>query len=293
MSLPAQPALLAAPPAHGASLAFRLAPGADVRAALIRLQQGFSPSWGVAGLGEPLVAALGATVPGLHGFPALSGPACATPSTQQALYFLLGNTERSAVFDATEKVKALLGSAFVLEDAQDTFCYAGGRDLTGYEDGTENPKGDDATAAALAVGESGMAGSSFVAVQRWVHDLARFNAYPLPTRNAMIGRDRDSNEELADAPASAHVKRSAQEGFEPPAFMLRRSLPWSTGKTQGLEFIAYGRSLRAFEQILRRMMGLEDGIVDALFDFSRPITGGYYWCPPVMNRKLDLRLLDI
>ncbi|RTL47937.1 MAG: Dyp-type peroxidase [Rhodocyclaceae bacterium] len=293
MNLPAQPAIVAPPPTHGASLTFRLAPAADARSALVRLQQGFSPSWGVAGLGEPLLAALGKTVPGLHTFTALSGPGCAAPSTQQALCCLLGSRERSAVFDTVEKVKALLGTDFVLDDAQDTFCYAGGRDLTGYEDGTENPKGDDAPAAALAEGAPGMAGSSFVAVQRWVHDLARFNGHPLPTRNAMIGRDRDSNEELADAPASAHVKRSAQESFEPPAFMLRRSLPWSNGKTQGLEFIAYGRSLQAYEQVLRRMMGLEDGIVDALFDFSRPLTGGYYWCPPVMDGKLNLRLLGI
>ena len=293
MRLPAQAAILKPPPAHGASLAFRLLPGADPRAALRRLQQGFDPAWGLAGLGEPLLAALGKTVPGLHGFTALAGPGCTAPASQQALWFLLGGSERSPVFDATEKLKVLLAGDFVLEDAQDTFLYAGGRDLTGYEDGTENPKDEAAEAAALALGEPGLAGSSFVAVQRWQHDLARFKARRPEARDAMIGRERESNEELADAPASAHVKRSAQEDFEPAAFMLRRSMPWSTGKAQGLEFIAFGRSLQAFEQVLRRMMGLEDGIVDALFDFSRPISGGYYWCPPLQDGKLDLALLGL
>jgi hypothetical protein len=23
------------------------------------------------------------------------------------------------------------------------------------------------------------------------------------------------------------------------------------------------------------------GVVDGLFTFSRPVTGGYYWCPPL------------
>jgi len=39
---------------------------------------------------------------------------------------------------------------------------------------------------------------------------------------AMFGRRRDDNEEIADAPPSAHVKRTAQESFEPEAFVLRR-----------------------------------------------------------------------
>jgi putative iron-dependent peroxidase len=41
------------------------------------------------------------------------------------------------------------------------------------------------------------------------------------------------------------------------------------------------------------MAGLEDGIVDGLFMFSRPVSGGYYWCPPVENGRLDLALLGV
>ncbi|MOA55329.1 Dyp-type peroxidase family protein [compost metagenome] len=56
-------------------------------------------------------------------------------------------------------------------------------------------------------------------------------------------------------------------------------------------FLAFGHSFDAFEAQLRRMAGLDDGIVDALFRFSRPISGGYYWCPPMHDGHLDLRLL--
>ena len=59
------------------------------------------------------------------------------------------------------------------------------------------------------------------------------------------------------------------------------------------EFIAYCKSLEAFEQVLRRMAGLDDGIVDALFTFSRPVTGGYYWCPPVKSGRLDLSFVGL
>jgi porphyrinogen peroxidase len=41
------------------------------------------------------------------------------------------------------------------------------------------------------------------------------------------------------------------------------------------------------------MTGEEDGITDATFRFSRPISGSYFWCPPVANGKLDLRALGL
>ncbi len=72
--------------------------------------------------------------------------------------------------------------------------------------------------------------------------------------------------------------------------MVRRSMPWATGSERGLEFVAFGHSFEAFERVLRRMAGEEDGIVDGLFAFSRPVRGGYYWCPPVKGGRIDLAL---
>jgi len=59
----------------------------------------------------------------------------------------------------------------------------------------------------------------------------------------------------------------------------------------GLMFAAFGHSLDAFEAQWRRMLGLEDGVSDALFRFSQPLSGSYYWCPPVHQGQIDLRLL--
>lgn len=289
----AQPRILAAPPALARSVTLCLVPQADPRPCLRKFRDAWAPSWGVVGVGEPLVGALGATVPGLRTFPALSGAACAVPSTQQALWLRFGGDNRSAIFDRSEKALALLVPAFALDDVLDAFLYSGGRDLTGYEDGTENPKGEAAIEATLVDSGEGVKHSSFAAVQKWVHDLARFRAFSAEQRDATIGRRIQDNEEIEDAPASAHVKRTAQESFDPPAFMLRQSLAWATGREQGLEFVAYVESLDRFERELRRMVGHDDGIVDALFTFSRPVTGGYYWCPPVAGGRLDLSLLGI
>jgi putative iron-dependent peroxidase len=220
----------------------------------------------------------------------MSGPGCVVPSTQDALWIRLCGPDRGVVFDAGRIVRDLLSEAFVLSDTLDTFTYHGGRDLTRFEDGTENPKGDAAMEAAIV--QSGpIAGSSFVAVQQWVHDLTRFQSFSEKDRDNIIGRSAETNDELDDAPPSAHVKRSAQESFDPEAFMLRRSMPWAGLQKEGLEFVAFVESLNRFDVVMRRMTGLEDGVVDGLFQFSRPVTGGYYWCPPVTDGKLDLSFL--
>jgi putative iron-dependent peroxidase len=226
-------------------------------------------------------------------FPALSGSAQAIPSTQRDLWIFLRAAERGVIFDLSRKALDLLEGAFILSDAMDTFVYVGGRDLSGYEDGTANPSAAESLDVAIANQGSGAPFSSFVAVQRWAHDLKRFRAHSEPERDAMIGRRYADNEEIDDAPESSHVKRTAQETFTPTAFMVRRSQPWATEHGEGLEFIAYAASLDPFEQAMRRMAGLEDGISDALFRFSRPLTGGYYWCPPIAGGRLDLSLAGI
>lgn len=289
---PSQTGILDPVCAVGRSLTFRLSGSGNPRSALRRLEAGFKPEWGVLGIGEPLALALDSDIEGLRTFPALSGPTASVPSTQQALWILLRGEGQGALFDATERITSLIGGGFVLDHAVDTFRYAGGRDLSGYEDGTANPVGDAAAEAALVAAPDGMNGSSFAAVQRWVHDLRHFRALSSDERDAVIGRRLATNEEIEDAPQSAHVKRTAQETFDPPAFVVRRSMPWATAFEQGLEFIAYGNSLDRFERLLRHMVGLDDGIADALFAFSRPVTGGYYWCPPVCAGRLDLRALS-
>lgn len=288
----AQPGILQPLPPLGRSLTFRLA-GPDPRAALQRLRDTFEADWGIVGLGLPLIQALDQHVAGLRAFPALDGVGCSAPSTQQALWILLRGDDRSTLFERSAQLVALLAGALVLDNSQDTFRYRDSRDLTGYEDGTENPQDNAAVDAALVAEGAGRRGASFVAVQRWIHDLSRFRGFPAAQRDATIGRRIEDNEEIEDAPESAHVKRSAQESFTPEAYMVRHSMPWDNGMQQGTEFIAFGESSDRYENVLRRMLGHEDNIVDALFSFSQPVTGGYYWCPPRLGQRLDLQALAI
>jgi putative iron-dependent peroxidase len=246
----------------------------------------------ICGIGAPLVRALGADVPGLHDFVAVRGPkGDAFPSTQGALWFFLGGTDPGEILHRARRLTDALGDYVRLDEDIPSFVYSGGRDLSGYEDGTENPKGERALETAFGPAGPTRTGSCFVQTQKWIHNLRGFERLSQKARNDVIGRDLQSNEELEDAPESAHVKRTAQESYDPEAFLLRRSMPWGDVREHGLYFVAYAATLEPFERILRRMAGLEDGTPDALLTMSRAVTGGAFWCPPVVENRLDLRAL--
>jgi len=214
------------------------------------------------------------------------------PSTQHALWLWLRGDERGDLLLQAQALEQALAPALRLADSVDGFLHRGGHDLTGYEDGTENPVDQAAVEAAIVATEQlGLAGSSFAAFQLWKHDLEYFKSLPQADQDNIIGRRLSDNEELDDAPESAHVKRTAQESFAPEAFMVRRSVAWADSRGAGLAFVALGHSFDAFEVQLKRMSGLEDGIIDGLYRFSRPLTGGFYWCPPMTATGLDLSLL--
>jgi porphyrinogen peroxidase len=297
-----QPGILEPVPAVARYVNFAIAQeGADVLAikqALERLSPLANGSDVVLGIGPSLVAALGAQVPGLHEFPDFSGHGVKVPSTPGTLWCWVRGEDLGDLLHVTRKVQKALAPAFIVRHVVDAFRHAWsgthGRDLTGYEDGTENPEGEAALEAALARGVGpGVDGSSYVAVQQWLHDLDAFEALGGDDANHHFGRDRITNEELEDSPESAHVKRTAQESFDPEAFMLRRSMPWMVSMQAGLMFVAFGKSLYAFEAQMRRMAGQEDGVTDAIFTISKPVNGAYFWCPPMHGGKLDLRQLGL
>ena len=289
-----QTGILAVVPRLARYLAFSLTPLSEPRVALLRLCDHADGERTVIGIGQSTLLALGKTIEGFRVFPCYSGAGIDVPSTPGALWCWLRGEDRGELLHRARVIARAVSPAFRLEKVIDAFQYGPGLDLTGYEDGTENPTGAHAHAVAVIQGQGeGLDGSSFVAVQQWVHDLTRFDAMSVAEQDHTIGRRKSDNQEIDDAPVSAHVKRTAQESFDPGAFVLRRSMPWADATGEGLVFVAFGKSFQPFEALLKRMVGADDGIPDALFTFTRPISGHYFWCPPMHKGKLDLRALAL
>ena len=278
-------------------LSFNLAGATTKTVAIDRLKQLLQMADGqriVVGLSASLCKALGIKAPkALRAFQTPVGGKLKLPETPVDLLVWLRATpaqDRGDLLAITRQIQALLGVGFVLTEAVEAFKHlrknsTKSHDLTGYEDGTENPKGQKAVDFGFAAD-----GSSFLALQKWQHKWDNIAKMSAAEQNQAIGRNKQTNAELETAPPSAHIKRTTQEDFTlsdgTEGFTLRRSMPWSDGHNSGLMFAAFGKSFEAFDLQLTRMVGADDGIIDAVFKMSKPMTGSFFWCPPVVDDKI-------
>ncbi len=182
----------------------------------------------------------------LHPFREIrAGPrhAVATPGD---LFFHIRARRMDLCFELATQIMARLGSAVLPVDEVHGFRYFDARDLLGFVDGTENPTGQEAIEATL-IGEedSDFAGGSYVIVQKYLHDMAGWNALSTDAQERIIGRTKLSDIEL-DArvkPSSAHsaLTTIVEDGEEKK--ILRDNMPFGRPGVGefGTYFIGYSR----------------------------------------------------
>jgi len=207
----------------------------------------------------------------------------AVPATQHDVYVWAHGSSYSFTFDTARAVSAALAPVATLAAEQPSFVYQDSRDLTGFIDGTENPPVHEAPAVAV-VPEGPGAGGSFVFLQRWVHDLRAFHAQTLEEQEQTIGRTKFDSVELDDdvKPPTAHIARVVIEEDGQELEIFRRSTAYGTVREHGLQFIAFTKDLTIVDKMLARMFGTAgDGLHDHLTDFTRPVTGAYYFAPSI------------
>jgi putative iron-dependent peroxidase len=180
-------------------------------------------------------------------------------------------------------IQPIVDEVEVLED-EAGFRYLDSRDVTGFIDGSENPRDDEERAEAALIGseDNTYAGGSYVFVQRYVHQLEKWQRLKVDTQEQVVGRTKLESIELDDAvkPENSHVARTVieEDGEELP--ILRLGLPYGGAKEAGLFFLAYTRSPRIIDKMLARMFGTtDDGISDRLLSFVTPVSGAYFFAP--------------
>lgn len=221
----------------------------------------------------------------LHSFREIRSGERHAVSTPADVLFHLRAKRMDMCFElVTHIVERLGGAVFVVDETQG-FRYFDDRDLLGFVDGTENPRGGAALHAALVAGEDPQfAGGSYVIIQKYLHDMSRWNALSTEEQERIIGRKKLSDIELDDAvkPSSAHNALTTIVENGKQVQILRDNMPFGRpGYGEfGTYFIGYSRSPRTTEQMLENMfIGRPPGNYDRLLDFSRAVTGSLFFAP--------------
>ena len=242
----------------------------------------------VTGIGSALWDRLvdGPRPAGLHPLPVFAGATHTAPSTPGDLLLHIRAGRLHMCFElARFVVDRLRGAAHVVDEVHG-FRYFDQRDLLGFVDGTENPEGAD-RADAVLVGDQDAAfrGGSYVVVQKYVHDMAAWNALKVEEQERVVGRTKLDDLELPDdvKPLDSHVAVNVIEDADgTERQILRDNMPFGTVGTDefGTYFIGYAATPDVTERMLHRMfVGEPEGRHDRILDYSTALTGGLFFVP--------------
>ena len=221
----------------------------------------------------------------LHPFREIRAGSRHAISSPGDLLFHIRAKRMDLCFELATRIMASLGGAVSAVDEVHGFRYFDDRDLLGFVDGTENPRGQGVIEAAI-IGEEdrAFAGGSYVIVQKYLHDMDGWNALSTETQERIIGRNKLSDVELDDSikPTSAHnaLTTITENGRE--FKILRDNMPFGNAAAGefGTYFIGYCRTPRVTEQMIENMfVGRPPGNYDRLLDFSRAVTGTLFFVP--------------
>jgi len=221
----------------------------------------------------------------LHSFREIRAGERHAVATPGDLLFHIRAKRMDLCFELAAQIMGRIGEAVSPVDEVHGFRYFDDRDLIGFVDGTENPRGEAAVDAVLICEEdAAFAGGSYVIVQKYLHDLKGWNALPTEAQERIIGRKKLSDIELDDSvkPSSAHNALTVIEENGKEVKILRDNMPFGSAAQGefGTYFIGYSLSPRTIEQMLENMfVGKPPGNYDRLLDFSRAVTGNLFFVP--------------
>lgn len=205
------------------------------------------------------------------------------PATQHDAVVWVAGAAQDLVFDVATTIIESLGTVAALATEVTGWSYRHSRDLTGFEDGTENPP--IAGAYDVAVVDAGQrgGGSSILLLQKWVHDAAAWSALTVAEQEAVMGRTKADSRELDEEvmPPTSHVARTVIEQDGEELEIFRRNAPYGTVSEHGTMFVGFSADQTRLARMLERMAGAEDGVRDALTRYTTPLSGAYYVCPPL------------
>lgn len=221
----------------------------------------------------------------LASFPAMACEDRIAPSGSYDLYIELRSDRADVNHIVGTKVCALLADSVELVEQVRAFRFLDGRDLTGFVDGSENPRGQHRRNIALVNDEQDLefSGGSYLHIQRYKHNLNLWNTLAVKDQEDVFARTKMDNEEYSteNKLPTSHIKRASLKDADGNSVeIVRQSMPYGDMKLQGLFFVSYCSSPKPFEYMLRSMIVSDsDDNFDHLLKYTQAETGAAFFVP--------------
>ena len=221
----------------------------------------------------------------LSPFKEIKGQKHIAVSTPGDLFFHIRSKKADTCYEIARLISEVLQDVTVAIDETHGFRYFDGRAIIGFVDGTENPDYDVDKFAVIGDAEPDFKGGSYAFVQKYIHDMNKWNALSTEEQEKVVGRRKYDDWELSDdeKPENAHnavTNIEDEDGNELKIVRANMAFANPAKREFGTYFIGYAGTFSTTRRMLENMfIGDPIGNHDHLLDFSTPITGTLFFVP--------------
>jgi putative iron-dependent peroxidase len=223
----------------------------------------------------------------LSGFPDLGDADRHAPRQPFDLLVSVRADRFDVCFQTARTVLEWLGHDVELLEQLHSFRFMDGRDLFGFIDAPDNPRGMQRRHVALVKADDDpyFAGGSYLYVQKFRHDLRRWEHLSSELQEHVMGRKKLTGERLN--PTELNIVTHAQKtrlyrDDERPLQLLRQNMPWGDLRQQGLLAMYFSATPADVVYWLKQRYSADSqGDYDPLLDYSEAVSNALYFVPTI------------
>ena len=166
-----------------------------------------------------------------------------------------------------------------------TFRYMDGRDLLGFIEAPDNPRGMRRRAVTGVQDDPAFVDGSYVFMQKFRYDLRRWEQLSSDIQEHVMGRKKVTGERIPESVLNmvTHAQKSRLiDGKEQPLELLRQNMPWGNLRDQGLlALYCTGKPQHVVQWLKNRYIADDQGDYDPLLDYIEAVSNAAYFAPSI------------
>ncbi|RUO78493.1 Dyp-type peroxidase [Pseudidiomarina taiwanensis] len=223
----------------------------------------------------------------LNAFPDLRDGDRQAPRSSVDLLVTVRSDRFDVTFHASRTILNWLGYDVELVEQIKTFRFLDGRDLTGFIEAPQNPRGLRRKQVALLSSEEDpqFSAGSYLFLQKFRHDLRRWEQLEVEMQEHVMGRNKRTGEKISEAVLSmvTHAQKARLlNDDEQPLRILQQNMPWGDLREQGLLGLYFSaQPADLISWLKRRYQEDHHGDYDPLLDYIEAVSNASFFVPSV------------